>query len=305
MIDILVDAAAALLLPWLMLGAIAKVKAKWAGRKGAPVLQPLYDALKELRKSQVMGRTATMLFALAPVVSLVAVVFAALLVPGPTGRAIVSFPGDFVLFAYLLALARFLSVVAALDTGSSFEGMGASREAFFSALVEPGLFLVLASTLLASGTTTLSRIALGIHSGTAVADVMLLLAALGLFLMVLVEGHRLPVDDPATHLELTMVHEVMVLDNSGPDLAMIGYASALRIYLFSSIAAALAVPPDVPPLVHAGGVVLVLFVFSIAVGLLESWSARIRLTHVPQLLFVVNICGMLLFFLALLGGGQG
>ncbi|HUX13521.1 MAG TPA: NADH-quinone oxidoreductase subunit H [Spirochaetia bacterium] len=301
MTAVVINIVAAAVVPWLIIGLIAKTKAKWAGRKGAPLLQPLYDAVKLVRKGMVVSRSTTPIFAAAPAISLVAVCFAALTVPGPAGNSIVSFSGDLVLFAYLLALARFLGIIAALDTGSSFEGMGASREAFFSTLAEPGLFLILSSLLLASGTDSLSGIGSHLAPRFDESGLLPFVAALGLYLMILVEGHRLPVDDPATHLELTMIHEVMVLDNSGRDLSMITYASGLKMYLFGALAANLLVPRTVTPAAHAGIFLGIFAVITISVGLIESWVARLRMTHVPQFIFVLNIAGILLFFLALLG----
>ncbi|HUZ17170.1 MAG TPA: NADH-quinone oxidoreductase subunit H [Spirochaetia bacterium] len=302
MSGIVFDFLGALILPWLLVGVIAKIKAKWAGRKGAPVLQPIYDAAKQIRKGRVVSTTSTALFGIAPIVSLSAVLFAALLVPGPTGFAVVSFAADIILFAYLLALSRFAAIVAALDTGSSFEGMGASREAFFSTLAEPGLFLVLASLLFVTHSDSLSHISIAGRGSFPFSYAIMILGVLGLFLMILVEGHRLPVDDPSTHLELTMVHEVMVLDNSGPDLALITYTSGLKIYLFSAIVAELLIPVGTPLAAHAALFLLVVALIAAAIGLLESWSARMRLSHVPQFIFLVNVSGMLLFFVSLLGG---
>src|SRR5262249_25388796 len=150
--------------------------------------------------------------------------------------ALLSFPGDVVLFAYLLGLARFFTVLAALDTGSSFEGMGASREVTFSALAEPALFLGLATiarhtdTLSLSGMFGVTTGASWHHTGPALA-----LVAAAFIVIFLAENARIPVDDPTTHLELTMIHEVMVLDHSGPDFAFILYSSALKLWLLGTL----------------------------------------------------------------------
>ncbi len=298
---LVLNVALAAAVPFLFLGAVGRVKALWAGRRGAPLLQPLLDFLKELRKGAVVSRSTSPLFVAAPLVTLASTLVAALLVPSFNHRALVSFPGDFVLFAYLLGLGRFASLIGAMDTGSSFEGMGASREIFFSGLAEPGFFMIAASLAYAGGLSSFQALLEGIQRGTPSAYLQEALAASGLFIMLLVEGSRVPVDDPATHLELTMVHEVMILDNSGPDLAFIQWASALKVYLFASLIAGVILPLSLSPALSLLMFLALLAGQAIAVGLLESWMARLRLTHVPQFIFLINVAGILLFFLALLG----
>jgi len=287
--------------PFLFLGAVGRVKARWAGRQGAPLLQPVLDFWKELRKGAVVSRSTSPLFVAAPLVTLASTLVAALVVPGFNHRALVSFPGDFVLFAYLLGLGRFASLVGAMDTGSSFEGMGASREIFFSGLAEPGFFMIAASLAYASGFSSFQELLGGFQRSTAGAYLPEALAASGLFIMLLVEGSRVPVDDPGTHLELTMVHEVMILDNSGPDLAFIQWASALKVYLFASLIAGVILPEHLPLMLSLLLFLALLAAQAIALGLVESWMARLRLTHVPQFIFLINVGGILLLFLALLG----
>ena len=214
-----------LLMPSLMLGLIAKTKAFISGRRGPPVFQPLYDILKLLGKGTVYSETSGWAFRLGPVLSLSAVLMAASLVP-LFGAPLISFNGDAILFIYLLALGRFVTILAALDTGSSFEGMGASREAAFSSYAEPALILVFASLAIHSGSLSLSRM---FSSGQGILPApSILLAGSGLLIVLLAENSRIPVDDPNTHLELTMIHEVMVLDHSGPDLAFILYGAGME-----------------------------------------------------------------------------
>jgi formate hydrogenlyase subunit 4 len=274
------------------------VKAVMAGRRGPSLLQPFFDLVKLLRKGEVVSRTTTFVFRIAPSVGLAAVLAAALFVPLSSGRPLLSFDGDFVLFAYLLGLGKFLSLAAALDTGSSFEGMGASREASFSVLVEPAFFLLSGTLALISGRASFAALfSLAGRSGD-LALFALPLAALTLFLMILVEGGRVPIDDPATHLELTMIHEVMVLDNSGPDLAFIQLARGLKTVLYSSLLTNLFLP------FFPGTVLPVLVWFAIIafvaalVGLVESVLARTRLTHIPQFLFVMTALALILLFAA-------
>ena len=202
----------------LLLGIIGRVKAVFAGRTGPPLLQPYRDLLRLARKGAVFSRTATWVFRAGPAVALAATLCAGLLLPMGAPAAAIRFAGDFILFAYLLGLARFATILAALDTGSSFEGMGAAREATFSAVAEPALFLGLVSLVRSTRSFDLSHML-----GRQLQPVWwtdapaLLLVALALFAVALAENARVPVDDPATHLELTMVHEVMVLDHSGPE----------------------------------------------------------------------------------------
>lgn len=285
MISLCEHLAALLLVPPLLLGIIAKTKAAFGGRKGPPVLQLYYDLWKLMGKGAVYSRTTTWMFRLGPVLSLAAVLLAGLLVP-LVRRAPFPFTGDAILFAYLLGLARFVTVAAALDAGSSFEGMGASREVAFASFAEPALILSVAALADATGSLSLSGMFSGAIWSSFGAGVVLLVGSL--FLVLLAENSRIPVDDPATHLELTMIHEVMVLDHGGPDLAFILYGSAVKLMLWSSLLVRL-VLPAVP---GAGGWAvwgLGIAAVAAAVGVVESSMARLRLTRVPQLL-VVAVC---------------
>ncbi len=271
--------------PPIMLGIIAKTKAAVAGRKGPPVLQPLYDTIKLLGKGAVYSKTTTWMFRLGPVVSLAAVIAAAALVP--LARApLISFNGDAILFVYLFALGRFVTITAALDTGSSFEGMGASREAAFSSFAEPALILAFASLAYRSGGLTLARMFAPYGGPSAAASTVLALGSL--FVVLLAENSRIPVDDPNTHLELTMIHEVMVLDHGGPDLAFILHGAELKLALMASLLVRL-VMPEMPLVGAVGSLILGLAATAVVIGLVESSMARLRLIRVPQLL-VAAIC---------------
>lgn len=285
LIPILSYLAAVLIAPHVLLGIVAKTKAAVAGRKGPPVLQTLHDAVKLLRKGAVYSTTTTAVFRLGPVVTLAAVLTAAALVP-LGGAPLVSFNGDAILFAYLFALGRFVTVAAALDTGSSFEGMGASREVAFSSLAEPALILTFASLARQAGSLSLAGM-FAPHAGPNSAA-SAILAAGSLFVVLLAENSRIPVDDPNTHLELTMIHEVMVLDHSGPDLAFILHGAALKLMLMSVLLARLVVP-EIHALGAWGGLALGAAAMAVAIGLVESGMARLRLARVPQLL-VASIC---------------
>ena len=277
--------AALLIVPPLMPGIITKTKAAFGGRKGPPVLQPYYDLVKLMGKGAVYSRTTTRMFRLGPTLSLAAVVLAGLLVPLVRASAL-AFPGDAILFAYLLGLSRFATVAAALDAGSSFEGMGASREVAFPSFAEPSLMLAVAALARATGGFSLSGMFGGAIASSFGAGLVLIVGSL--FFVLLAENSRIPVDDPATHLELTMIHEVMVLDHGGPDLAFILYGSSMKLLLWSSLLVRLLLP-SVPGAEGWAVWSLGIAAVAVAIGVVESSMARLRLIRVPQFL-VAAIC---------------
>jgi len=273
---------AALLLSPLWLGVITRVKAFFAGRQGAPLLQVYYDLAKLWGKQAVYSRTATWVLRSAPAWSLAALLAASLFVPWGSRAALSVFPGDVIVLCYLLGLARFGLVLGALDTGSAFAGMGASREVWLSALAEPVLFLGLAVLALKHGQGSLTGL-LGAPAGWP--DLAVWLVALAWSVVLVVENARLPVDDPNTHLELTMIHEAMVLDHSGPDLALITAAGAVKFSIFSALMTGLFVPQGLEPgwLKYAAAGLGTAFVAA-AVGVVESVMARWRMPSLPRLL---------------------
>ena len=275
----------ALVLSPLLFGVINRTKAFFAGRRGQPLLQTYFDLWKLLQKGAVYSRTTSWIFRAGPMIGLVAALIAATLVPLGNFPALIEFPADFLLFAGLLGLMRFFTVVAALDTGSSFEGMGASREVFFSALTEPALFIVLATLARQTGQLSLSTMFAPVSGAHWLqAGPVLALVVIALMIVLLAENARIPVDDPNTHLELTMVHEAMVLDHSGPDFAFILYSAALKLWLFAALVVGIVLPTTdnawLNLLLAAGG----MFVVAVIVGAIESVMARLRLVVVPQLL---------------------
>ncbi len=305
MIDLAVHVLVLLLMPPLLPGVITKTKARFAGRVGPPVLQPYFDLAKLLRKQMVISRTTGWMFLAGPVVTLVAALAASLLLPlGEVGgrTAPVHFAGDFILFAYLLALGRFFTAAAALDTGSSFEGMGAAREITFACLAEPALFLGLLALVKITGSLEMSGL-LGarVVEGWATAAPTMVMLVAGLFVVALAENCRIPFDDPNTHLELTMIHEVMVLDHSGPALGVIEYGAALKLFLFGAIAVRLAVPVSTGnPWLDWGAFLVAIIVFAISVGVVESVMARLRLVHLPNLLIGAGVLNGFGFVLLLM-----
>jgi formate hydrogenlyase subunit 4 len=271
----------ALLLAPLLNGVINRVKAWFAGRKGPPLLQRYYDIVKLLRKGTVYGATASWVFRLSAPVGLAAAMVALWVVPFGGVYAPVAFGGDILVLAYMLGLMRFFTIIAALDTGSSFEGMGASREAFFSALAEPALLLGVATIACKTGWMSLSSM---LHAASPVSFELLLVVA-SFIIVYLCENSRIPIDDPATHLELTMIHEAMILDNSGPDLGFIEYSSSLKLWILGALIVDIAAP-------YRSGLWFVdcaegigcMILLAAAVGVTESIMARLRLLRVPQLL---------------------
>ena len=285
-----------LLLPPLLPGVINKVKAWFAGRRGPPVLQLYYDLARLWRKGVVLSTLASPGFVIGPAVAWVALAGAALLLPlGPAG-GLAGFRGDVLVLIYLMALARFCTAWAALETGSAFEGMGAAREVSYAVLAEAAIVAAVLSLCVQTGSTSLAAMLAPTPGASAV------LLAAGLFLVLLAENCRVPFDDPNTHLELTMIHEVMVLDHSGPPLAVILHGASIKLLLFALLLAQAVLPAQaLPAPAHAaalaGGVLLV----TVGIGVVESLLARLAFRRVPLLLTTA----FLLCLFALLVGGRG
>ena len=282
----------------LLIGVVSRVKAVVAGRRGPPLLQQYIDIAKCLRKGAVYSGTAGFAVRAGPIVGLSAILTALLLVPIAGARAPLAFEGDLILLGGLLALARFFTIVAALDTGSAFEGMGASREAQWSVLTEPAFLLSLAALARLAGTLSLSEISAALSAGVVTrGGIGLLLAISAMALVFLAENARLPFDDPATHLELTMIHEVMVLDHGGPDLGLILYASSLKLWLLGSVMVGMLLPRSGSPAIDLAASLGGMAAVGVATGLVESASARLRLQRVPQLLLAACIMAALALLL--------
>ena len=302
MIDLVVHILLLLAMPLLLQGIIVKTKARFGGRVGAPVLQSYFDLFKLLRKQMVLSRTTTWVFLAGPAVTLVATAAATLLLPLGGQAAPIHFAGDLILFAGLLALGRFFTATAALDTGSSFEGMGAAREVTFACLAEPALFLGLMALVKATGSMDLSgMLRNGVPGAWSTAAPTMVLVVAGLFVVVLAENCRIPVDDPNTHLELTMIHEVMVLDHSGPALAAVFYGAALKLFAMGSIVACLVVPVSTGSrALDWTAFIAAMAAFSVVVGIVESVMARLQLLLVPNLLIGAGVLtgfGLVLLFM--------
>lgn len=277
-----------LFVPFLMAGIIKKTKSFWGGRKGPSVWQPLYDFIKLLKKEFVISNTTSSVFRIAPIITLITVIFASLFVPIATGNALINIQGGLIIFAYTLSLGKFFSLLSAMDTGSSFEGMGASREACFTSIVEPAFFIVISSIMALSGNYTFESLKYIISNAGNYGILITIFAAAVLFIMILIEGSRVPIDDPTTHLELTMIHEVMILDNSGSDLAFYTWANSIKMLLISSLIAYMIIPPQINEWISALLYLTIIAIISIIIGTIEFGMARIRMSHVFEFIFIMS-----------------
>ncbi|MDY0152767.1 MAG: NADH-quinone oxidoreductase subunit H [Candidatus Cloacimonas sp.] len=277
-----------LILPLLFVGLIAKTKAVWAGRKGASILQPFYTFAKLPQKHEIHSKSSGLIFKIAPVMALAATFSAALFVPFGAGAAILSFRGDFFLFMSLLALGKAVMVLAAMDVGSSFEGMGASREISFTAFLEPAFLLIIGSLTYAGGFASIGQLfarhTVNIYNEWSV--IIAVLTALALFIMMLVEGSRVPFDDPATHLELTMIHEVMVLDTSGINLALVHYTAALKVQIYASLISYFLIPEGMGSTIITLVYLLSCLALAVLTGLAESLMPRYRISRNLELVII-------------------
>lgn len=276
-----------LLLAPLLVGIINRTKALVAGRRGPPLTQPYRDVWKLLRRGALYGQVTTPLVRLGPVMNVATLITALVIVPFPgTGAAIV-FTGDPIVLAGLFAVGRFATVLAALDTGSSFEGMGASREVHFAALAEPALLIALATLARVTHATDLTAIygAIGVEAWSHALPALALVGVSFLVLQ-LVENSRIPVDDPTTHLELTMIHEVMVLDHTGPDLGLIQYGAALKLWIIGALLIGLVPLHGVASWIAGAAGLCGMAALAVVIGMIESAMARYRMMTVPQ--FIVG-----------------
>ncbi len=278
-LEIIFRLAVWLLLAPLLPGLINRVKAWVAGRRGPPVLQLYYDLARLWQKGVVLSTLASPGFIAGPAVAWVSVLGAALLLPlGPAGVAL-SFRGDVLLLIYLLAVARFCTAWAAMETGSAFEGMGSVREVSYAVLTEAALITAVLALSVHTGSLTLATMLAPAAGAGAV------LLGAGLFLVLLAENCRVPFDDPNTHLELTMIHEAMILDHSGPPLAAILHGASMKLLFFAALLTQAVLPlgqlsaPAAAAALAAG-----ILAVTLGIGLVESLLARLAFRRVPLLL---------------------
>jgi formate hydrogenlyase subunit 4 len=299
-VDLILRLAALVLLAPLLPGIINRVKSWVAGRRGPPVLQLYFDLARLWRKGVVLSTAVSPVHVIGPAMAWIAVIGAALLLPvGPAGASL-SFRGDAVLFVYLLAFARFCIALAALDTGSAFEGMGVAREVSYAVLAEAALIAALLTLCVQTGSVSLATM-LAPAAGAGAA-----LLAGGLFGVLLAENCRVPFDDPNTHLELTMIHEVMVLDHSGPPLAAILHGASLKLLLFAVLLTEAVLPLGKLSMMQAcGALVAAVLVIAVLIGLVESLLARLALRRVPLLLTTSFLLCLFALLVAWKGGTWG
>lgn len=288
-----------LLCSFFFTGLIIKTKSIASGRKGPAILQPVKDVVRLFRKGSVYSETTSIIFRISPVISFCTVVMACLVIPFGSMKGVISFDGDFIFFAYILALGKFFSIIAAMDTGSSFEGMGASREALYSMFAEPAFFILIGSFALLTGNTSFYNIFSSLHLGSSITYTLGGLASFVLIMISMIENSRMPVDDPKTHLELTMIHEVMILDNSGFDLGLILSTGYLKFAMYGALIAdffigGLAVVWALPLFL------LIQILYAVVVGLIESFMARFRMSHNPQFILALSSVSFLIFLGVLL-----
>jgi formate hydrogenlyase subunit 4 len=287
------QAAGLIALAPLVRGLIKKMKATLQTRQGPPLLQVYYDVAKLLRKEPVRSATASWLYVAGPRLYFATAVTATLLVPVWIASAPLEAAGGVLALVGILALGRFFLATAALDTGSPFGGMGASREMTIAALAEPALMLGLFTAALSAGSLNLGALVRGLLDRGATAHPSDILALAGLFIVVVAETGRVPVDNPATHLELTMIHEAMVLEYSGPDLALVEWASAIKELLYLTLLVDLFAPIGVATVAAPAPIALAIvswaakvFLLAVAVTAVESTNAKLRLFRVPDLMAV-------------------
>jgi len=307
-IYIFIQLAVIILLAPLVNGIIKKIKALTQKRRGAPVLQLYYDLFKLLGKSVVLSETTSWIFRATPYIVMASALTAAMLVPVTTRISPVSFPGDIIMLVYVLALSRFFMGLAALDAGSTFGGMGSSREAMISSLIEPSLLVSVFTIGLASQSTSIYTIMLSMQGlGVPLLKPAFMLTCIALFIIIIAETSRIPVDDPATHLELTMVHEAMVLEYSGRGLALMELGAAVKQLVLMTLLVNLFLPAHQLVLLSGvGGLVLSLLVYilkitglSALIAIFEASTVKFRFFSIPNLAalsFILAFLGFLQYF---------
>jgi len=278
----------------LFAGLVNKLKAIFTGRLGAPVLQPYSDLKRLFRKETINANSSSFISVISPTINLVAVVIAAAMLPIGFERPLISFEGDIILFAYILGLARFFQILAAMDIGSSFEGMGASREAAFAVFAEPIFFFTLGSIAFISGLTSIYEIYHSIRLDNVTYIVFIIVCSISVFILAVTECSRMPVDDPKTHLELTMIHEVMILDNSGVDLFLYQYSSYIKLFIYAILETSFFYPFGTRSYTVAIVIfVVVITTLSISLAIVETITSRFKMKSIPHYLLFATAIGIL------------
>lgn len=297
-----------LLLAPMVDGVIKKSKALSQKRQGAPVLQMYYDLFKLIRKESVVSDTASWIYKATPYIVFSTAAAGALLVPITTLVPSAQFSGDIILLFYLLALGRFFMCLSALDTGSTFGGMGSSREAMISSLIEPSILMSVFTVGLIAGSTSIHQMMRAMTEvGNPLFHPVFILTFLAMLIIILAETSRIPVDDPATHLELTMVHEAMLLEYSGRHLALMEYGAAVKQLILMTLVANLFLPMDqLIPFTGAGAFILSIALYavkviflSVIIAITEISTVKFRFFSIPNLAalsFILSFLGFLQYF---------
>jgi len=281
-------------------GVIAKIKSKIGGRRMPSVFQPLFDIIRLFKKGAIYSPTTSIIFKIAPIIYFSSVLMAAFFVPMAGQQGLLSFDVDFVFFAYLLALGKFMMIISAMDTGSGFEGMGANREALYSMLVEPAFFVLVGTLALFTQNSSFQDLYVNLHTSTQLSIIIGIAALYVITYISMVENSRMPIDDPKTHLELTMVHEVMILDNSGFDLAIIHIASWLKFAIYGTIISNFVVQSSWPIYIQIVSYLLIQMGYASTIGILESFSARNKMGKNPQWIIMLSAIAVVTFLTTLI-----
>ncbi|MBI5727413.1 MAG: NADH-quinone oxidoreductase subunit H [Ignavibacteriales bacterium] len=278
----------------LFAGLVNKLKAILTGRIGAPLLQPYYELQRLFRKETINAVGSSFISRISPLVNLVTMVIAAAMLPVGFWKPVISFDGDIILFAYILGLSRFFQILAAMDIGSSFEGMGAAREATFALFAEPIFFFSFGSISFISGYTSLYMILHSIQHQNISYEVFIVICSISVFMLAVTECSRMPVDDPNTHLELTMIHEVMILDNSGLDLFLYQYSGYIKLFIYAILEISFFYPFSGQG--YLLGIIIFItgsLVLATALGVVETIASRYKMKNIPQYLLFATAIGIL------------
>ena len=307
---ILIQTSVFLLVAPLVNGIINKIKALSQKRRGAPLLQMYFDLFKLIHKSTVVSETSSWVFKLTPYIVFASALGAAILVPVTTKILPFAFPGDIIMVVYLLALGRFFMALSGLDTGSTFGGMGSSRESMISTLIEPAMIVSVFTIGLVAKSTSVAEMMRTMQGiGRPLEHPVFMMTFLAMIIVLIAETSRIPIDDPATHLELTMVHEAMILEYSGRHLALMEYGAVIKQLIFMTLLVNLFMPHD-QLLVATGGLVAVaiisilifiikIIIISVMIALVEVSTVKLRIfsiSNLAALSFILSFLGFLQYF---------
>jgi len=281
-------------------GIISKVKAKIGARKMPSILQPLYDVIRLFKKGAIYGENISFIFKIAPIIYFSSIITALLFIPVCNKVGLLSFQGDFIFFTYLLGFGKFMMIIGAMDTGSGFEGMGANREALYSMLVEPAFFILFGSMALLTNRTSFNDFFTHYHAFNNLSYAISLVSIFVLIYIAMIENSRMPVDDPKTHLELTMVHEVMILDNSGFDLGIIHISTWLKFSIYGALISNFIIQEIWPLYIKIIMFFATQSLFALIIGIMESFRARNKLEKNPQWIVMLSAIAVIIFLTTLI-----